>query len=380
MEEIKFTRKPTQDNYVSEKIDIIKNKLLGDYDDTGKYSIAPQIVNELLSLTKYRKSSYGNSMFCVGNLIGYGEISFEVFGVLSVEKLVPFFLMIFLFFLLSVLITMVSFFEITVIYFGGIIVIKKFYKEKIDITDKRNDSYYRNLLVDYPIGVLGYINDFLVDDSELVGTILSLKLKNKIDIDNNIKVKDNVCSNLSLSESYVLECLDKNKKIDKLIFTQKIRDDSLKLELLEEKNSYKKKRKKAIIFSVLFILLIILLFNFGIPIYNKLFAGKSDILLTVFIIVLFSSLIVGFLLPGILFVRFLTYVIMNGIDPYVRSKKAMELNEKMNGLKNFLKDFSILHERNSEELKIWKDYLIYSVVFEQNEEVKKEILEMVNGE
>jgi uncharacterized membrane protein len=61
-------------------------------------------------------------------------------------------------------------------------------------------------------------------------------------------------------------------------------------------------------------------------------------------------------------------------------KKAMELNEKMNGLKNFLKDFSILHERNSEELKIWKDYLIYSVVFEQNEEVKKEILEMVNGE
>jgi uncharacterized membrane protein len=209
---------------------------------------------------------------------------------------------------------------------------------------------------------------------------LSLKLKNKIDIDNNIKVKDNVCSNLSLSESYVLECLDKNKKIDKLIFTQKIRDDSLKLELLEEKNSYKKKRKKAIIFSVLFILLIILLFNLGIPIYNKLFAGKSDILLTVFIIVLFSSLIVGFLLPGILFVRFLTYVIMNGIDPYVRSKKAMELNEKMNGLKNFLKDFSILHERNSEELKIWKDYLIYSVVFEQNEEVKKEILEMVNGE
>ena len=308
------------------------------------------------------------------------EISFEVFGVLSVEKLIPFFLMIFLFFLLSVLITMVSFFEITVIYFGGIIVIKKFYKEKIDITDKRNDSYYRNLLVDYPIGVLGYINDFLVDDSELVGTILSLKLKNKIDIDNNIKIKDNVCSNLSLSESYVLECLDKNKKIDKLIFTQKIRDDSLKLELLEEKNSYKKKRKKAIIFSVLFILLIILLFNLGIPIYNKLFAGKSDILLTVFIIVLFSSLIVGFLLPGILFVRFLTYIIMNGIDPYVRSKKAMELNEKMNGLKNFLKDFSILHERNSEELKIWKDYLIYSVVFEQNEEVKKEILEMVNGE
>lgn len=79
MEENKFTRKHTQDNYVSEKIDIFTNNLLGDYDNNGNYEIAPQIVNELLELEKYRKSSYGNSMFCVGNLLGYGEIVFEVY-------------------------------------------------------------------------------------------------------------------------------------------------------------------------------------------------------------------------------------------------------------------------------------------------------------
>ena len=37
MEENRFTRKPTQDNYVSEKIDVFTNNLLGDYDDDGNY-------------------------------------------------------------------------------------------------------------------------------------------------------------------------------------------------------------------------------------------------------------------------------------------------------------------------------------------------------
>lgn len=77
-----FIKKPTQDNFVTEKIDIYKNNLLGEYDDNGNYSIAPQIVQELIDLTKVKKNSYDNSIFCFGNLLGYGEIAFE----LSFEK------------------------------------------------------------------------------------------------------------------------------------------------------------------------------------------------------------------------------------------------------------------------------------------------------
>lgn len=73
-----LTRKITQDNFTTEKIDVIKNNLLGSYDDEGNYFIAPQIVSELLSLDKHRKSSFGNSMFCIGDLLGYGEIVFEL--------------------------------------------------------------------------------------------------------------------------------------------------------------------------------------------------------------------------------------------------------------------------------------------------------------
>lgn len=79
MDNEKINRFETQDNFITEKMDIIKNDLLGTYDDNGRYNIAPQIVNELISLKKSRKSSYENSMFCVGNLLGYGEITFEIY-------------------------------------------------------------------------------------------------------------------------------------------------------------------------------------------------------------------------------------------------------------------------------------------------------------
>ncbi|MBQ7352010.1 MAG: hypothetical protein IJW59_04040 [Clostridia bacterium] len=74
----KLTRKITQDNFVTEKIDVIKNNLLGTYDDDGNYTIASQIVEELVKLDKVKKTSFGNSVFCVGNLLGYGELVFEL--------------------------------------------------------------------------------------------------------------------------------------------------------------------------------------------------------------------------------------------------------------------------------------------------------------
>ena len=73
-----ITRKITQDNFVTERIDVIKNNLLGSYDDDGDYVIAPQIVKELLEMEKIKKTTFANSVFCIGNLLGYGEIVFEL--------------------------------------------------------------------------------------------------------------------------------------------------------------------------------------------------------------------------------------------------------------------------------------------------------------
>lgn len=73
-----LTRKVTQDNFATENVDILQNNLLGFYDDNGEYCITPQIMEELVSLPKTKKNSFHNSLFCVGNLLGFGEIAFEL--------------------------------------------------------------------------------------------------------------------------------------------------------------------------------------------------------------------------------------------------------------------------------------------------------------
>lgn len=303
-----------------------------------------------------------------------GELSLDMIGKLNTEQLISMLLTILFMFLFKTLIVMFSYFYLTIFYFGGIAVIKKHYKEKVDITDKKNDNYYRNLLKDYPIGVLGYIKDFNIDDSEIVGTILSLELKDKIEIGESIVIKNTSSNDLSLSESYVLECLIKHEKINLINFSQKIKDDAKNYKLLIEKGEYKKQRNKMIIKAVIGIVFLSLVTWLGVPIYNTFIKSESEIVFLVFVIILFCSVLLGFLVPFIMGVKIISYSIVTKLDPYVRSKTAMELNEKMNGLSNFLKDFSTIHERKSEELKLWKEYLIYSVIFEQNEDVEKEIL------
>lgn len=82
-----LTRKETVDNFVTEKIDVYKNNLLGDYDDRGVYHISTQIVEELIKLPKEQTSSFDNSYFCVGDLLGYGEITFQLtFGKKSGDR------------------------------------------------------------------------------------------------------------------------------------------------------------------------------------------------------------------------------------------------------------------------------------------------------
>ena len=54
---------------------------------------------------------------------------------------------------------------------------------------------------------------------------------------------------------------------------------------------------------------------------------------------------------------------------YKRTSKGRELNLKLDGLKAYLKDYSLLEEREEKEIELWEDYLIYSVMFGQNKKI-----------
>ena len=78
------------------------------------------------------------------------------------------------------------------------------------------------------------------------------------------------------------------------------------------------------------------------------------------------------------FVYRITYAVVNSNEPYVRTKIGEQTNEKLEGLKKYLEDFSSLENKSEEELIIWEDYLIYSVIFNQNEKIIKEYEEKLD--
>ncbi len=73
-----FTKLDTFDEFVTEKVNVIKNDLLGDYNENGKYIINKKVIVELLELEKVKRSSFNNSIFCTSYLPGFGEITFEL--------------------------------------------------------------------------------------------------------------------------------------------------------------------------------------------------------------------------------------------------------------------------------------------------------------
>lgn len=68
----------TQDEFTTEKVNVISNCLLGNYNETGEYIIPNNIVKELIEVKKLKKSVFKNSVFCGAFVPGYGEMVFEV--------------------------------------------------------------------------------------------------------------------------------------------------------------------------------------------------------------------------------------------------------------------------------------------------------------
>lgn len=65
-------------------------------------------------------------------------------------------------------------------------------------------------------------------------------------------------------------------------------------------------------------------------------------------------------------------------NKYKRTKEGNILTEKLQGMKNFIHDFSNLDEATKNQLVLWEDFLIYAVVLEENEVILGEISKLYN--
>ncbi len=286
----------------------------------------------------------------------------------------------FLFFLFFIGIAIFKNFNLTLAYILYKIIriaYKKFYKEKLNIDDFKNDSYYREIMQEYSPGQLSFIDDFNIDEKDIVATVLSLELKGKIKIEDKIIILNNEVNDLKENEKYVFEKIKKGENIDAIIvnYGEKVINDCIKDKLIETKTDTTKKIKKKIFIAIFIYILIILenIYGFNIiQINNELI----NFALFIFDIVLFLGI---FFFPIAAIIYITSYYTMTKINPYVRNKRAKDINYNLEGLRNFIKDYSLLEQKDYKDIVIWENYLIYSVFLGNNNRIVKQIIEKLNN-
>lgn len=270
-----------------------------------------------------------------------------------------------------------KFFFLFGIYFIIKLVNKKLKKEKLSEVDlKKYDGYFRDVLKGYNPVELSYIDDFTIDNpKDYVAMLLNLKGRGVIDFDelNDSIIIKNRDKSLSRLDDYFLNNIvdGKFKRFSSISISNIVQKEALKKGILKEntKDINWKKAFIVIIFLVFFFWMIINLF------FKIDFAIINENLLTFIVIVFFITLFCFATLLYFAPLYMIVYFIKSFRHPYVRSEQGEELNKRLEGLKNYLKDFSYMDERNAEELIIWEDYLVYSVLFNQNSKIVDEVVD-----
>ncbi len=140
-------------------------------------------------------------------------------------------------------------------------------------------------------------------------------------------------------------------------------EDSIKNGIIEANHDIKQKvAQKAIIAFILFICLLFV--SFVISSFKVIEMS-----------ILFSFILGAYPIGAIIYI--VNYYTENNKNPLHRTHKGEEINLKLEGLKNYIKEYSLLNTREADEIEIWEDYLIYSVMFGQNERILNQYNQLI---
>lgn len=253
---------------------------------------------------------------------------------------------------------------IFVIYLAIILANITHRKEKLNKLDFRYSQYYRDILQDYAPSTLSFIDNLKTNNiRESVADLLSLKIKGKIVFEEKIKIIDDSRENLTESQKYILDNIQDGKLTIKNheVFVQSVIRDSLDAKIIEKEPIELFRNMKKVLKNILIL--------FSIPwiatgLIYILFLPEN---IERYIILLFIITILG--VPLLFFVYLLMYNNKKVINPYFRTKLGQEINEKLEGLKNYVREYGLLDKLESDSIILWEDYLIYSLIFGQNKQI-----------
>lgn len=270
---------------------------------------------------------------------------------------------------LTLIITIIENFYIIVLFILIKILRRKEYKNQLSKIDYKNEEvYYREILKGYSPFLLSYIDNFIFKGkTDIIATILNLQLKKVIKIENNTIIKLDNAINLEESEQYILNNVSNGKikindirELEQKIVKDAQTKDLIKIKEVQKSEDMKQLKDKLVIFFIISVFIIMFISIIAISINNELLTA----------IVLIFSLI--FCNPFFYIILYIIKYYLN--KPKIRrTKKGEEVNTKLEGLKNYIKEYSKLKEKNANDILLWEEYLIYSVIFNINDNVIKEM-------
>ena len=228
----------------------------------------------------------------------------------------------------------------------------------------KSKDYYRDLLENYSIATLIYIDRY--DDDAMkyaVATLLSLVKKRKIKISSGrIEKIDTNTDDLFLTEKYVFDrihedegrvVINSNKR---LMYC--VKDEINETDLLGRGTS----RITIEHWIYVIVPIVFLIYTF---IIGKIYLNY------------FYLVFPFFMLPLHLIISVFIFSLSKSKNTLQRTKHGNEVNEKIEGLKSYITDFSTLKDKFFDDLTLWEDYLIYSVGFGINKKVINEMYDYV---
>jgi len=236
--------------------------------------------------------------------------------------------------------------------------------------------YYRDDLSEFSPAIISFVKNFRVDiKSSISSTLLKLKLEGYIKVKDDVLVRtEKDVGGLLRSDILLLETL-RTGEFKKKEYINTIKEEVYEQKLLKKYNA--SLGKKALKVMGLFIVHAILLLVAGVGIFlvgeeiNKAVLGSLEGYITD--IGFFFAMLAMLLYLLVIFSIIITRIRCFKSD-YIRSYKGNEAVTKAYGLYNYLKDYSLIKERTSEELILWEYYLVYAVSLGINDKVEDEFI------
>ena len=313
-------------------------------------------MDEIRKIKEIRKMA---KMINIGIIAFFGSIAFLSFIISPSKYAIETSIVLIIWAIISQLINMIIY-----------IIIRLYYKisySKIDI-NIFNQEYEREIEKIQAPAVVSYLYNRNTEVfRDYTATILNLYVKKYIiisDFENNVKIdieRSKDLSKLQSHEKYVYDCISGKNKFNEEEFKNLILED------IENKGLMKKVEIDYPYILNALIILVILSLNIIYMLIMIILSSKINLGNIIFSLLICDIMIAGF------YNKIYQFIKKKFFSEYKLQKKGIEEIKKIKNLKNFMKQYTLIYERNIEYIMTLEGYIPYALVLGISKKIEKYI-------